>query len=208
MVDDGAGQNRVFVDGLFKAWSRFYDNPLQQKLYFGPIQNAVIERLGDSPGRVLDLGCGTGALMEKLQGYTPLPLGADISHDMLTQAQVKDGLGGRLVNADGHHLPFRDGAIDAITCLISFHYYLEPLQALVEMRRVLKPGGRLYLAALTSVFFENNTLDQSFKSATQGFFRVYAPSELRELLVDAGFETPEHTMVRPFTRLFVAERGA
>jgi ubiquinone/menaquinone biosynthesis C-methylase UbiE len=201
-----AGNNRDFVDSIFRAWSRFYDNPLQQKLYFGPIQGAVLEQLGSDPGRVLDLGCGTGAMMEQLQGGDLKPFGADISHDMLVRGHEKPGLGGRLVVADGHCLPLADGAVDAVTCLISFHYYLEPLVALKEMRRELRPGGRLFLAALTALFFESETLDQSFKAATQELFRVYAPSELRELLIEAGFEPPTQKMVRPFTRLFVATR--
>jgi len=208
MPDADADQNRRFVDGIFRAWSQFYDNPVQQKLYYGPIQDAVIARLGESPGRILDVGCGTGALMEKLPPYDQAPFGADISWEMLVQAHEKPGLNGRLVVADSHQLPLTDGSVDAITCLISFHFYLEPLKALQEMRRVLTPNGRLFMAALTALFFESKTLDQSFKAATHGLFRVYAPSELRRLIEEAGFNTPQHTMVRPFTRLFVAERGA
>jgi ubiquinone/menaquinone biosynthesis C-methylase UbiE len=205
--DNEAGQNRGFVDAIFRAWSQFYDNPVQQKLYYGPIQDAVIARLGETPGRILDLGCGTGKLVEKLPEYALPPFGADISREMLVQAQEKPGLGGRVVVADGHHLPLAANSIDAITCLISFHFYLEPLQALKEMHRVIKPGGKLYMAALTAFFFENETLAQSFKATTQNLFRVYAPSELRGLMEEAGFDTPEHTMVRPFTRLFVAAKA-
>ena len=200
MTDD----NRSFVDSVFRAWSHFYDNPLQQKLYFGPIQDNVLARL--KPGQqILDLGCGTGELIVKLEGLESTRVfGMDLSHDMLLKAAEKPSLAGRLAVSDGHRLPLADNSVDVITCLISFHYYLEPLVALKEMQRVIKPGGTLILAALTAVFFELDSLDTAFKSATQHLFRVYPPSELQELMVDAGFSTVEHDLVRPFTRVFEA----
>ena len=112
----------------------------------------------DSAGAAIDLGCGTGALMEKLPPYSQAPFGADISREMLVQAHEKPGMSGRLVVADGHQLPLADESVDAITCLISFHFYLEPLKALQEMHRVLAPNGRLFMAALTAFFFESEII--------------------------------------------------
>ena len=198
--------NRPLVDLIFRAWSRFYDNPVQQKLYFGPIQEVVLEQLGAEPGCVLDLGCGTGELLARLRdrGLSGTAFGADISHEMLLKAGEKPDLEGRLTVADGHKLPFGDASFDAITCLISFQYYLRPEQALADMCRVLRPGGRLMLAALTSVIFEAEPLDSAFKAATDRLFRVYSPSELRGMLKAAGFQRVEKRLVRPFTRVFVA----
>ena len=200
--------NRRFVDSIFRVWARFYDNPLQQRLYFGPIQEAVVARLGESPGQVLDLGCGTGELMVRLSEVEPPPFGFDISHEMLVKGAEKPRLTGRLVVADGHHLPLADQSVDTITCLISFQYYLRPLEALQEMHRVLRPGGRLFLAALTSLVFEVEPVDSAMRNATDDLFRVYAPSVLRDLLLEAGFASAEHQMLRPFTRLYEAKRSA
>ena len=197
-------ENRPFVDALFRAWSAFYDNPVQQKLYFGPIQDSVMAKLGAAPGRVLDLGCGTGELIVKLTGRGIDTIGLDLSRDMLVKAAAKPGLGGRVAVADGHVLPLADASVDAITCLVSFHYYLRPLEALREMRRVLKPGGRLLLAALTSIVFESPTLDSMMRARTDGFLRVYPPSELKKLCLEAGFGSVSYRLVRPITRLFEA----
>ncbi len=199
-------ENRAFVDAIFRAWSAFYDNPVQQKLYFGAIQRRVLDHLGERPGRVLDLGCGTGELLTKLREGTGL--GLDLSRDMLLQGAKKPGLGGKLVVGDGHHLPFEDGGLDAITCLVSFQYYLRPEVALSDMRRVLKPDGALYLAALTALPFEIEALESLVRERTGGLFRVYAPSSLKRMLHDAGFEDVHYRLVRPLTRLYVARPGA
>ncbi len=207
-MEQAPADNRTFVDVIFRVWASFYDNPLQQKLYFGPIQDAVIQRLGSDPGQILDLGCGTGELMVKLAHVEPPPLGMDVSFEMLAKGHEKPRLGGRLAVADGHYLPLADQSVDVITCLISFQYYLEPLRALADMRRVLKPGGRLYLAALSTIVFESDALDGAMRRATQDLFRVYPPSGLKALMLEAGFDTVSHKLVRPFTRLFVAGRSA
>ncbi|MFT5432001.1 MAG: ubiquinone/menaquinone biosynthesis C-methylase UbiE [Myxococcota bacterium] len=188
------------VDAIFRVWSTFYDNPVQQRLYFRPIQEAARKALGDTPGRVLDLGCGTGELTAQL----PNSIGADLSLGMLKRAWQKPTLAGRLVVADGHSLPLADASVDAVTCLISFQYYLRPLQALREMRRVTAPGGCVILGALTSSALQVQAISNAMRVATGGMFRVYAPTELHDLFVEAGFAGVEHRLIRPFTRLFVA----
>lgn len=190
------------VDAIFRVWSSFYDNPVQQRLYFRPIQTAALAALGEAPGRVLDLGCGTGELMGRLPDSDCL--GIDLSLDMLRRGRNKPALAGRLLRADGHRLPLADDSVDAVTCLVSFQYYLRPLQALGEIRRVLRPEGRVVLAALTSSAMQVQTISTALRSATGGLFRVYAPVELVDLLGAAGFANVEHQLIRPFTRLFVA----
>ena len=99
---------------------------------------------------VLDVACGTGALMERLLARTPSPrsvAGVDLSRQMLQQTRRKIGPDGRTAfeQADAGALPFPDGTFDAAVCVNSFHYFPRPAKALREMRRVLRPGGRLFL---------------------------------------------------------------
>jgi len=93
--------------------------------------------------RILDLGCGTGALLPDLGALTPADVhGADISleHLRLAQKECPEAL---LTAADAHYLPYPDDAFDI--CLT--HYFLmwaaNPEQALKELRRVAKNGGYL-----------------------------------------------------------------
>ena len=90
---------------------------------------------------VLDVGCGTGALLPDLGSLSPAQIyGADIDLDHLVMAgQVCPECG--LIGSDVHLLPFKDSSFDLVIC----HYFLmwvgNPAHALSEMHRITKPGG-------------------------------------------------------------------
>lgn len=91
--------------------------------------------------RVLEVGCGTGAVMSQIATETQYnQTGIDIDYPSLVFAQ-ESCPESDLAQGDGHLLPFADSSFDAVYC----HYLLlwvdDPLQVLREMRRVTKPGG-------------------------------------------------------------------
>jgi len=96
-----------------------------------------------SSDKILDMGCGTGALLQDLQSLSPAEIyGADISLDHLQLAQAGSPES-RLVGANVHQLPFPANTFN----IILTHYFLmwigDPLYALKEMIRVIKGGGYL-----------------------------------------------------------------
>ena len=99
------------------------------------------------PFRVLDVGCGTGALDEIILASLPACrlTGADISLEMLSRARSR--LMGRatFVCADAEHLPFAEGFFDAVVCNDAFHHFPDPKRATFEMWRVLGRDGVLVM---------------------------------------------------------------
>jgi ubiquinone/menaquinone biosynthesis C-methylase UbiE len=96
-------------------------------------------------GRVLDVGCGTGALLERLAARRQAT-GLDLSLDMLARAarrRRRRGYGAALVCGDAQHLPFRDGCFESVVSTFALNAVPDLENALTEMLRVLRAGGSL-----------------------------------------------------------------
>jgi trans-aconitate methyltransferase len=99
----------------------------------------VVEWLNPKAGeRILDLGCGDGALTVKLQEFGCEVIGVDSSPDFIHSAQSL-GLDARLL--DGHHLPFKN-EFDAVFSNAALHWMKQPDQVIEGVWQSLKPGGR------------------------------------------------------------------
>lgn len=97
---------------------------------------------------VLDVACGDGTYMEWIAPHVNHVVGVDISFDYMQRARYEGGH--RLVAADAHvvvgdanSLPFTGHQFDLVWCAQSFYDFPDPLRALREMRRVVRPGGRV-----------------------------------------------------------------
>src|SRR4051812_8267620 len=99
----------------------------------------VVDLLDPRPGeRILDLGCGDGALTEKLAAAGCKVVGADASPELVEAARAR-GLDVRLV--DGHKLDF-DADFDAVFSNAALHWMRQPDAVIDGVHRALKPGGR------------------------------------------------------------------
>lgn len=109
----------------------------------GPLERA----LEGAPGRgILDVCGGTGNYARALLARGWRPVVADLADAMLARARSK---GLRCVRGDAARLPFASAAVDAVTIVSALHLIRAWREALVEARRVLRPGGRLALMAYT-----------------------------------------------------------
>ncbi len=111
------------------------------------VERAIQEALGDRPvGRLLDVGTGTGRMIEVLGPSAALAIGIDKSSEMLRLARVKleaAGIPSSLRQADMYALPLADGSADSVVIHQVLHYAQAPASAVAEAARVLRPGGRL-----------------------------------------------------------------
>ncbi|MFN3323551.1 MAG: bifunctional demethylmenaquinone methyltransferase/2-methoxy-6-polyprenyl-1,4-benzoquinol methylase UbiE [Bryobacteraceae bacterium] len=108
----------------------------------------VRDVLARPDARVMDLCCGTGDLLLALHacgsGSDGLLLGSDFCHPMLLGARQKverRGARAPLFEADALQLPLRDGSLDLVTVAFGFRNFANYRKGLVELLRVLRPGG-------------------------------------------------------------------
>ncbi|HHJ12761.1 MAG TPA: malonyl-[acyl-carrier protein] O-methyltransferase BioC [Gammaproteobacteria bacterium] len=97
------------------------------------------------PGRVLDLGCGTGQALDDLLRRYPRAqvLGLDLAPAMLERARRRGRWRRRpqAVCADAERLPFADASFDLVFSSLMIQWCVDPAGLFAEMRRVLRPGG-------------------------------------------------------------------
>ena len=113
----------------------------------------VSEALKRPEARVLDLACGTGDLLIALEREAGRSLiGSDFCHPMLTGAQSKldrNRLKSILLESDALALPFLDSSLDLVTIAFGYRNLADYRAGLLEMRRVLRPGGVLAILEFT-----------------------------------------------------------
>jgi demethylmenaquinone methyltransferase / 2-methoxy-6-polyprenyl-1,4-benzoquinol methylase len=123
--------NRVMTAGLDRRWRR-----------------AAVAAVVAPGKRVLDACCGTGDLAIAAQARGADVVGLDFSEAMLARARRK-GSGVEWVQGDVLALPFEDGSFDAATVGFGVRNVEDLSGALRELRRVLRPGGRLAILEIT-----------------------------------------------------------
>ncbi|MCW3476831.1 ArsR/SmtB family transcription factor [Limobrevibacterium gyesilva] len=110
------------------------------------VEQALLDLLpAGEIGRLLDIGTGTGRLLELLAPRVTAALGIDASRAMLALARARLSRPGLLHCAvrlaDMYRLPLPDGGFDAVVLQMVLHYAEDPAGALAEAARVLRPGG-------------------------------------------------------------------
>ncbi|MFI7009399.1 class I SAM-dependent methyltransferase [Streptomyces sp. NPDC050145] len=142
MNDDRTRVQEFFTSRAADWDARFPDD--------GPAYEAAIAALGLRPGdRVLDAGCGTGRALPALRaavGASGVVLGADLTPAMLRAAErAGRDRAGHLLLADVSRLPLRSGSLDAVFGAGLISHLPDPERDLVELARVVRPGGLLAL---------------------------------------------------------------
>ncbi|GAC56947.1 menaquinone biosynthesis methyltransferase MenH [Gordonia hirsuta DSM 44140 = NBRC 16056] len=130
--------------------------------------------------RILDVACGPGNYAaDAAAGLTGdgCYVGLDFSQAMLAQADRSNRVErATFVRGDAHHLPFRSGSFDTVTCLAALYLIPDPLSAIDEMVRVLAPGGELIL--FTSVRASIAALPGAAGLAGLAGLRLFGRTEL------------------------------
>jgi SAM-dependent methyltransferase len=151
--------------------------------WYRALHARLISELAGVRGKVLDAGCGTGGFLRVLGARRP---------DLALTGCERDGFAASLARQKGcvvavgsvHELPFPDKKFDAVVSAdVLCHAGVEPNPALLEMRRVLRPGGLLVLnmPAFMWLISEHDRRVNNVRRVSR--------QQMRELLRQAGFET-------------------
>ncbi|OPC78086.1 ubiquinone biosynthesis methyltransferase UbiE [Embleya scabrispora] len=160
-ADDPTSTEKATVTSVYRRVAAEYDERIPGD---GPSDELFTEAERDfllgkiAPGeRVLDMGCGTGRFTVPMAERGALLSGLDISRAMLDVAERKlaeRGLSADLREGDMASIPFPDDSFDTVTTMLALMHVpiAERPRVFAEVRRVLRPGGRMLLGVKNSVF--------------------------------------------------------
>jgi len=180
-----------------------------------PIAGDLMEAAAILPGeRVLDVACGTGVvtrLAAERVGKDGRVAGLDVSPAMLAVARSLTAAGTSIdwYETSAEAIPLADGGFDVELCQMGLQFIANKRQALEEMRRVLRRGGRivLNLPGPTPAFFADfaQALARHIDPKAAGFvhvvFSLHDEAELRSLMTAAGFADVKIAKVKKALRL-------
>lgn len=172
----------------FGARARAYDRLRPQDEAWWARFDALVE-VGDLRGRrVLDVGCGTGALAAALAERAAARVwGVEPSEEMLAEARARATRGVSLKRGRAEQLPFRDGWFERVTMSLVVHL-VERTAAFAEARRVLGADGRIAVATFDHAHFDTYWLNPWFPSIAEiDRARFPTHSGLQAELEAAGF---------------------
>ena len=142
----------------------------------------------EAPHRILDLGCGTGKLLDSLSSLFPDAklVGLDFSQEMLNIAKERLSDGVELHFGSDNNLPFPDQSFDLVISTSAFHYFPNPVMAIREATRVLKTGGNLVISDWCSDYWTCRMLDLWLRLSNRAHIHTYSVKEFEQLLKNQG----------------------
>lgn len=161
------------------------------------VEQAIMEfgLPGETIESFVDLGTGTGRMIELIGPKAKSSLGIDLSPEMLAFARAQLDQAGidhcSLRQGDLYDLPLADGTADLVTLHQVLHYMDDPAAAVVEAGRILRPGGRLLIAD-----FAPHDLD--FLREEQAHRRLgFSEDEVQSWLAQAGLSMVDTRRLPP-----------
>jgi ubiquinone/menaquinone biosynthesis C-methylase UbiE/DNA-binding transcriptional ArsR family regulator len=171
-------KSQEFFAAAAPGWDRLRTDLFGDQFYLWAVLGLIDPSLS-----VGDLGCGTGQLTETIAPHVHRVIAVDASPDMLTAARSRLA---DLANVDVRAgeleaLPIRAGELDAAILSLVLHYSPDPARALVDVARVLQPGGRVLVVDMLP--HDHDEYQQQMGHVWLGF----SDKQITRFLTGAGF---------------------
>jgi len=133
----------------FNRRSMTYEDSWEQGIFFDRVHNAVLDLVENhaNPKNIVDVGCGTGRLLRKARERWPCAqlIGVDPADGMVEKARsLMPGATFHVSMAES--LPLPDASADLAFSTMSYHHWVNHVEGVCEMARILRPKGHLFLA--------------------------------------------------------------
>jgi ubiquinone/menaquinone biosynthesis C-methylase UbiE len=178
----------------FDDWAREGRDRGMEERHWNTAKHALARMPVEEDDTVLDLGTGSGYALRALRDRgVGRAYGIDASPEMLRNARGytdDDRVG--YVRGDFGSLPFDTDSFDAVFSMEAFYYARDPLRALAEVRRVLRPGGVFYCAVN---LFEESETTHRWRERVDVDMTLWDRSEYRDAFREAGFYVAEQDLI-------------
>ena len=179
-----------------KIWKRRLQGAASEYVVGANLRVDTAIRLVGQGRRLLDVGCGSGILLDQLRGRFAELYGVDVSPEAVEAARLR-GIAAAVVNLNAERLPYPDLYFQAVTILSTLQYFFDPGLILQEVSRVLLPSALLLISVpnmrafwrIGRLFLQGSfprvSLDR--EGYDGGTLHYFAFTNLRQLLEANGF---------------------
>lgn len=175
----------------FNQWATWFDMSFSHWQFSMSNGDALKVLHPKKNSSILDVGCGTGILLEQADALNRnIKLyGIDISDGMIEKAKIKFGNRAALRVGSANKLPYKDNTFDYVVCCTSLHHHPNTKKSLSEMYRVVKKRGTVLVL---DVFVDGLLRTLSYRLDNmifkEGKTFAYTRKQMYQLFKDAGFQ--------------------
>jgi ubiquinone/menaquinone biosynthesis C-methylase UbiE len=166
--------------------------------------------LADNPS-LLEIACGTGWALRYaagLAGTRAKFYGVDPSSKMIEQASKRSAPHKNIhfARASAQKLPFHDQSLEFVICANAFHHFPNPTSVIAESTRVLKSGGKVYIADATDDMLIVTIIDKLQKRLQPAHVKTYSTREYQAFFQAAGLSYVTHKTILPALKIHIGEK--
>ena len=199
--------NDLEIYDEFEPWWNDSNRQLRPLRRLAPERKRFLQEKVMPQGRILDLGCGGGYMLEELSGHKACLFGIDLAIEALRAAKtrsIQKGYATMLTRASADALPFPDAYFDGIICTDVLVHVPDPQAVICEIARVLKPNGWLHVSAINKTWlakFVMITLGEGLlrmiPKGTHDARTFISPNRLSQMLAAQGLQLNASSGIGP-----------